>query len=55
MLSNETSRYICKGIRIRVLSFTYAQPATYEYHKMLLNENESYLVLVARQCISNDQ
>ena len=33
----------------------YSHPVIYVYHKMLLNENESYLVLMSRQkFISND-
>ena len=30
---------------------TKTHPVNYVYHKMLLNENESYLVLVARQIL----
>ena len=30
-------------------------PVNYVCYKMLLNENKSYLVLVAKQLISNDQ
>ena len=32
-----------------------AHPVKYAYRKLLLNVNESYLVLVARHFISNDQ
>ena len=35
----------------RQFSTSVAHPVNYVYHKMLLNENESYLVLVGRQIL----
>ena len=39
------------GIIVIVLSLngSVSHPVNYVYHKMLLNENESYLVLVSKQ------
>ena len=37
--------------RAFMLSLSKAPPVNYVYRKMLLNENESYLVLVAKQVL----
>ena len=35
----------------KIFQMIYVHAVNYVYHKMLLNENESYLVLVARQSL----